>query len=1140
MKITIIALFICIYTLFAVEANSQNAKVSIQANDFSIQKVISEIEKQTDYLFVYDKNEVDVNKKVSVDVNNEPVSEVLNRVFEGSGVVYKVVGKNITLAKGAVVTESTVNQQVSKKVTGVVKDQNGEPIIGANVVEKGTTNGTVTAIDGIYSIEVGENAVLQYSYIGYNLIEQSVGKQTVINVLLQENTQALEEVIVVGYGTQKKVNLTGAVAAVDKEVLESRPVSNVASALQGAVPGLKISTGGAPGSSSTIRVRGQGSLSNDGKTPPYILIDGVPADESTMLGLNPDDVENISVLKDAASAAIYGAKAAFGVILITTKSGANDKDKLEVNYSTNLDFAAFTVIPDMANTIQFARAWDACLINQGSAPYYTDDWYRKAEEKMKNPSAPSTEASTGNPNDWKRFFDSFDNVDWYNEYYKSGFSSFQQKHTLSLSGSSGKINYYVSAGYRDNGSNMRYGDWKNTQYSGLARINAKMTSWLDFGLNIRYSNGDVKEPTGNNDGDGTGIIYHNIFRSWPMQYLKDPNGNYNYNTNIPWLISGGTTSYKKQQLIITPTLVIKPLEGWRINFDFSSNMQFNSTKKVKQNVPYYMVNGSVDEATWNANESNTYVKREFDDKSYFTTNLYTSYDRKIGNHEFTGMIGMQQEIEKYVYSWSQRTNILFPSVPVQDLSGGERTLGDSEKEWSTVGVFARINYNYDNKYLLEVNGRYDASSKFKQGNRWGFFPSVSLGYNISREKFWENIEETVNHLKIRFSYGTLGNQNVPDYTYLPQLKHGYTDFIMGDMRPLYVQNPAIISPNLTWEKSKTINGGIDASFLSNRLLFSLDVYNRITENMFGPSVQLPGVLGGNVPDANNASLSTVGTELTLEWRDHVENFSYGIKFNLSDYQTKIKKYYNPTGILTSWAEGRKLGEIWGYETDRYFKEDDFIVENGVTKLKEDIPNQDYIYAEWHPGDIKYKDLNGDGKINEGENTLSNPGDKKIIGNNTPRFQYGVMLDGAYKGFDVKLFFEGVGKCDIWTDDVTFWGFQSWGQTGLMVQHLDYWREDNLDAYYPRPYMEGYLNDKNHKKQTKYLLNGAYLRLKNVQIGYSLPNKLLQKAGLNRARIYLSGENLFTVTDFPDFYDPEAYGKVHPIQKHISVGLNVSF
>lgn len=863
-----------------------------------------------------------------------------------------------------------------------------------------------------------------------------------------------------------------------------------------------------------------------------------------MLGLNPDDVENISVLKDAASAAIYGAKAAFGVILITTKSGSGKKDKLEVNYSTNLDFAAFTVIPETANSIEFAKAWDQCLINQGSAPYYTSEWYQKAEERMRNPLAPSTEPTANNPNDWKRFFDSFDNVDWYKEYYKTGFSAFQQKHTLSLSGTTSKINYYVSAGLRDNTSNMRYGEWKNTQYSGLVKINAKVVSWLDFNFNMRYANGVVKEPTGNNDGDGTGMIYHNIFRSWPMHYLKDPNGNYNYNSNIPWLIAGGTTSYTKQQMILTPSFVIKPLKGWNINVDFSTNINSNKIERIKQNVPYFMVDGSIDQATWKSNENKTYIKKESENRNYFTTNVYSSYLRMINNHSFNLMLGFQQELQKYDYFFAQRNNILFPDIPVLGLSDGERTVGDKKNEWATLGYFGRLSYNYKERYLFEFNGRYDGSAKFMQGKRWGFFPSFSLAYNMAREDFWNDYQDLVNNLKIRFSYGTLGNQNVADYTFLPQLKHDYADFIIGGIRPIYVSNPAIINPSLTWEKSRTLNLGLDIGALSNKFLLGLDVYQRVTDNMFGPSVQLPGVLGGEIPQSNNASLSTTGFDLSLEWRDNIQDFSYGIRVNLSDYQTTIKEFYNPTGILSTWCKERKLGEIWGYETERFFTDDDFIItdNNGVKsyQLKDNIPNQDYIYSEWKPGDIKYKDINNDGKIDEGNNTVYDSGDKKVIGNSTPRFQYGIMFDAAYKGFDFKLFFEGIGKCDIWTNDVTFWGFESWGQTGLMVQHLDYWREDNPNAYYPRPYMESYLNAKNHKTQSKYLLNAAYLRLKNIQLGYTIPKNLLKYILLDRARIYISGENLFTVTNFPDFYDPEAYGKVHPIQKHISVGINVAF
>ena len=1135
-KLTLLMLTVALFNISA-ETYAQSTRINLEMTNSTVKEVLKGIEERSEFTFFYNDNVVNTAQKVSIHAENEKIEEILSDILPNCS--FRVDNKKIILTRKAV-NSAQITQQKSK-LTGTVIDDSGYPVIGANVVVKGTTIGVVTDIDGKYSLDLSGNVKLIISYIGYVSQEFMTGNKSVLNVTMREDTQALDEVVVVGYGVQKKINLTGAVTAIDKEVLESRPTSSVISALQGTVPGLTIGASGAPGSTSSIRLRGQGSLSNDGETPPYILIDGVSADEESMLGLNPDDVENISVLKDAAASSIYGARAAFGVILITTKSGSGKKDKLEVNYSNNLDFAAFTVIPEMTNSVQFANAYNNAYGNAGRTGMFTEEWFVKAQRKIDDPTAPGTEPYSNNPSMWKRNFDSFDNVDWYDVYYKPGYSAFQQKHTLSMSGTTEKINYYVSAGLRDNVSNMRHGDWKNTQYSGLARLNSKVNKWLDLGLNVRYANGVTLEPTGANDGAGTGMIFHNMWRSWPMTFLQAPDGNYNFQTTVPWLIDGGTTAKTRETVVLTPSFRIKPLEGWVINFDLTANMDFNTTKSDRQNIPEWQTDGTINQSTWNAKQKGTYASKAFSRTSYLTYNLYTSYEKQINDHFISGMIGIQQEESKYMWSKGTRNDLLFPSLPSMDLSGGERSVSDSESEWATFGSFMRINYNYKNRYLIEANGRYDGSAKFREGNRWGFFPSFSLGYNISQERFWKPIEDYVSSLKIRFSSGKLGNQNVSSFTFLPQMSNGTTDFIMGGLRPIYIQAPGLINNELTWEKSQTLNFGVDAGFFANKLTFTLDAYERETYDMFGPSQKLPAVIGATVPKANNSSLSTKGIELSLGWRDRIGEFSYDVMATLSDYQTTITEFYNPTGTMSTWSEGRKLGEIWGYETDRYFTEDDFTKISDINyQMKEDIPNQDYIYSKWSPGDIKYVDQNGDGKINKGDNTMDDHGDLVLLGNSTPRFQYGINLGVQYKGFDLRLFFQGVGKKDVWTDDATFWGFESRAQSNLTTQHLDYWTPENTDAYYPKPYLEGDKHSKNTQKQSKYLLDASYLRLKNIQFGYAIPSEWLKKVSLTRARFYISGENLLTFSNFPDFYDPEVYGKVHPMQKHISFGVNVSF
>lgn len=1146
MKITIVALFTCIYTLFAVEANSQNAKVSIQANAFSIQKVISEIEKQTDYLFVYDKNEVDVNREVTIKVKNQTVSEVLNKVFAGTGVAYKVVGKNITLAKGTVVAENVVNQQVTKKVTGVIKDQNGEPIIGANVVEKGTTNGIITDLDGKFSLIVSDNAVIQVSYIGYVVQEITVGNRSVWDIVLKEDSQSLDEVVVVGYGTQKKVNLTGSVQALDGDVIKDRPVMNVTQALQGQVSGVNFNmatngNGYEPGASMNFSIRGQGNA--------YILIDGV---EGSLDRLNPNDIESISILKDAAASAIYGARAPYGVVLVTTKSGRKN-GKPKVNFSANVASSKLHRKPEMLDSYTFAKAMNEAGRNGGGA-VFTEETINRIIAYQDDPSLPETVPGSTNSAIWANVNESNSNRDWFDEYYGSGL---RHQENISIQGGGETTSYFISAANAYEGGIMNF---DITDYYRRQNVNSKLdidlAKWWKFSTNTRLESTTREYANFDNQGSYD-LLFHQIARTFPSQALMTPNGYYTIQSKVPWAKDAGTD--KKNVITLTQRFAteMNPLKGWKINLDYS--FRYETQKLTSENFTVYedMVDGTMMPV---GSTMPSYVSKNQKQTMYQTTNMYTSYNMSLNGHDLTLMGGVQYEKQRAELLSGRKDDLVTSEVPSFSTSTGQiQSLTDELGHWSTAGAFFRLSYNYKDRYLFEANGRYDGTSKFAKGNRWGFFPSFSLGWNIAREEFWKNIEDKVNSLKIRASWGQLGNQGTPSNPIDP-----YQDlsllgissnlgWIIDGERPVYTNAPALVNRMLTWETSETFDVGVDLGALNNRLNVVADYYVRMTRDRLGPSRALPLVIGATLPKENNSEMRTNGWEISVNWRDRLScGVGYSVTAMLSDYQNTITKYNNPTNILTTNYEGQKVGDVWGFVTE------------GLIQTKEeaqkimDNKRQTFFYSTWRTGDVKYKDLNGDGVIDKGKNTVDDPGDMKVIGNTTPRYQFGLTLAADYKGFDISVFFQGIAKRDLWLNGNMFWGFSgNWNQCSLFTDHLDYYRDEeatkyvglgiNTDAYFPRPYQTSELN-KNSQTQTRYLQNGAYLRLKNLQFGYTLPTSLTKSIALEKVRFYLTGENLFTVTGrYPDSLDPETgnvgnrgNSKSYPPLQVLAFGIDLQF
>lgn len=1051
---------------------------------------------------------------------------------------------------------STVMAQ-TLSISGKVTDKNSqEPVIGASVLIEGTTNGTITDVDGNFMLSnVPSKGNLVVSYIGYATQKLPINGKTNFTIALAEDTETLDEVVVVGYGVQKKVNLTGSVSAVKGEALERRPVADATQSLQGMVPGLLVSNSntGRPGGSGSLTLRGQGNLDNNAN--PYILVDGV---EMSLSDVNPNDIENISVLKDAAACAIYGARAAYGVILVTTKKG--EEGKMRVNYQGTVGWSAPTVLPDMVDSYQFAKYWNAGCVNAGSPRSYSDEklallqqyiqdpgsvdpWFELPANANMNPAFENSESGVGNTN----YFD-LHYKDW----------AFKQNHNLSLSGGGKLAQYYISGGYYSEDGILRYADMDYSRYNFTANITSQITKWLKLKVNTKFMHSDQDTPFG--DGGLSEGFYHSLARFRPTVSPIDPNGHFTELTMIPYLQSGTYTNTQRDRLNITTGLEFQPVKNWFIFLDYTYKLM---------NVEYEALNvapliygadgvstskGVRDELGVSPDGKFT---RSYGRTRYQTINLYTNYLFTLADkHNFTLMAGYQEEDSDYSYMKNSITGLYSTTNPNVGMGTGDKTVVDTRNGWATRGFFGRINYDYDGRYLLELNGRYDGSSRFASGHRWGFFPSVSVGWNISREAFMSSLTDVVSNLKLRASYGLLGNQaGAALYTFAAtmELNNSLGNYIFADGRNIFTKSPLVVNPATTWEKVESKNIGLDFGFFGNALTGSFDVFQRDTKDMLGPGTDFPDFFGAIAPQTNNARMRNRGWELSLNYRGSIgKDIQYSIGGMLSDAVSEVTEYANETNTdpKNQWYTGKKVGEIWGYRADGLIQ----------TQEEADAYNEKYDLSfisgkPWTPGDVKYRDLNGDKKINNGKNQLGDMGDMTVIGNTTPRYQYTINGSISWKGLSLSMMFQGVAKRD-WNPGTApyFWGSGPYAQVTVFKEHLDYWSESNPNAYYPKPYIHtaGGVTPFRNKTMTtsdRYIQSGAYCRLKNVTLSYDLPVAWVNKAGLDKVQVFFSGENLLTFTPLKGMFDPEAIftgnsyqsegGKNYPMNRVLSFGVIVN-
>lgn len=1033
----------------------------------------------------------------------------------------------------------TVTQQNSRTVSGIVKDASGETIIGANVSVKGTTTGTITDIDGKFSLNVPAGSTLKISYIGYQDFETVITTQSTLDVVLKVDSKTLDEVVVVGFGSQKKVNVTGAVSMVGSEVIESRPVQNVSQALQGVVPGLNFSvntSGGALDNSLNVNIRGAGTIGDGSNSSPLVLIDGV---EGNMNAINPQDIESISVLKDAASASIYGARAAFGVILINTKSGKSGRTN--VNYSGNVRFTDALAVPDMLDSYKFAQYFNEAAKNSGQGAVFSETQMQRILAYQKGE---ITDGATINKNNnrWENYTGANANTDWFKEMYKDWVPS--HEHNLSVSGGNEKVTYLVSGNFLDQNGLIAHGKDKFNRYTLNGKINATLSDYVKLNYSSKWIREDYKRPS-----YMTGLFFHNIARRWPTNPVYDPNGYYMEGNEIIQMEDGGIQKNQKDYAYQQLQLVIEPIKDWKIYAEGNLNTITNFQHWEVLPVYAHDVNGDQYAFSWDGRAVGSTTVNEYGYKENFmTTNIYSDYFKQFDNGHFIKVMGgFNAEVMKTRSLSAQGDGLITPSVPTVNTTTTNPSVGGGYAHWSTAGFFGRLNYNYKERYLVEANVRYDGTSRFVGDERWGVFPSFSLGWNIAREDFFADYTDKVSTLKLRGSWGQLGNMNTKLwYPFYQSMSVGTNNgyWLVDGEKTNTAYAPGIVSSLMTWETIESWNLGLDWGAFNNRLTGTFDYFKRSTKDMVGPAPELSSVLGTGVPKINNSDMESYGFELELSWRDRIGDLSYGVKAVVSDAQQKVTRYPNKSNSLSTWYSGRMNGDIWGYTT------------LGIAKTQEEMDahlakvNQSRLGNQWGAGDIMYADLNGDGEISNGANTLADHGDISIIGNNTPRYNYGITLDAAYKGFDFSVFFQGIGKRDYWVSGAYFWGATGgmWQSAGF-TEHWDFFRgEDNplganLNAYYPRPL---FTSGKNMQTQSRYLQDASYLRMKNIQLGYTLPKSITSKAGMQSVRVYVSGDNLATISSMSKIFDPETIGgawgdgKLYPLSKTISVGLNVNF
>jgi TonB-linked SusC/RagA family outer membrane protein len=1156
MKLTV--LLICVLSVNAIAGPaSAQEKISLSIQNTPLKRAFKMIESQTSFRFVYKDEDVSVNQNVSVKVKELLLDEVMKLLLQKTSLSYKLMGDDLVVI--ATQPGETTSNKVAFRVSGKIMNAANQPLARVAVLEKGTANGTNTADDGSFSLNIAsDQAILVVSFVGYRLQEVRVGGRASININLVEEAKELNDVVVVGYGTQKKSNLTGAVDMVTADALENRSMTNLNQGLQGVLPNLNIKLlDGKPNQAPRFNIRGTTSIGQGGSA--LVLIDGVEGDPSV---INPNDVESVSILKDAASASIYGARGAFGVVLITTKNPS--KGKTSITYTSNFSTKEPTNVPSFANdAYTFAKlfaessvAWDGSFPGAVNKTLkFSQAYLTELEKRSKTPGGSEVEVDpvTGE-------YVYYASTDWYAQLYKPHNTS--NEHNLTISGGSDKTTFMLTGRYFGQEGLFRYNSDDYSILNFRAKGTVQVYPWLKFENNTDYSNSKYHNPL--NVGEGSGIFRNIADEGHPLAPLLNPDGT--LTASSAYTVGDfyyGKSGYDFEKAVLrSRTGFVAQFfhDHLRLKGDLTFQTSDNNETRKQVPLPYSSKPGVIAYLGTTTNDLREIRQRT----QYLATNLYAEYENTFAQkHYFKFLVGYNYEQSTNKNLLVQRNGLIYENATDLNLALGQSILASGGYEqWAILGGFSRLNYSYKDRYLVEVNGRYDGSSKFPTNQRYGFFPSVSAGWRISKEAFWKVSPTAISDLKIRYSYGSLGNGNIGSYVYQEQFNISQSGIILNGIRPQQTSRPSVLPNGLTWETSTTSNLGLDVTMLSSRLHFTGDAYIRKTTNMFTVGVTLPAVFGATSPRGNYADLETKGWEMTLSWKDHFQlgkkPFMYDIRFTLADNSAVITKFNNPQKLLSDYYEGMKVGEIWGYTSLGFFTSADDIAKHANQKLFLSTAS-----GLTYPGDIKLMDRNGDGIVNPGTGTVDNPGDRTVIGNSAARYLYGINLGADWNNFFISAFFQGVGKQDWFpsTEAGVFWGQYNRPYNKIPTWQLtNHWTPETPDAYMPR-YVSRLANRAGGillSAQTRYLQNVAYCRLKNLQIGYNLPAKWLSKIKANNARIYLSAENIWTWSPLYKLtkdIDVESIGPSdqlfspggnagdgynYPMMKSITLGLSITF
>lgn len=1142
--------------------HEQHVTNTVANNMYTVKNVLNYIEKNSNYVFVYN---AEVQKmmpnKVRVNLDGRPALQILDEMCASTALTYKAQGNQISLTQTKNAQSGQPNKAQKRRIKGNVSDAKGEPIVGATISEKGGTGGTITDINGDFTLELAPDNAITISYVGFK--PQTLKPTDGIHVTLDEQAKGLDEVVVIGYGTKKKANLIGAVSTVGAEELKDRPVTNLGQMLQGQVPNLNISFNtGTPGEAATLNIRGKTSITNSGA--PLVLIDGV---EGSIDRINPNDIESVSVLKDAASAAIYGARAGFGVVLITTK---NNKDgQAHITYNGRFSFSApttktnfMTVGYDVARLVdEFNTATTGSSYSELNA-----DDYKMLEERRydvtENPARPWAVVSQNDG-----LYHYYGNFDWYN--YIFNFSQPTWNHNLSVNGGTEKMNYMISGGMNDHDGLYALSTDKYSTRTLMAKFNAEVTPWLKVFSTASLFKSKYKQ-AGYDYEDG-GNVANLAFHAMPWIVPVNPDGTNVYilpnSNNKPadgfaaMLRTGnGFTQVGKTEQTYAIGAVLKLMEG----LEFTGKITYRNYAKEKlaRSASFVYARKPGQELTANGWPFNNRLKDGRDTYENYVYDFYANFHRTFANvHNVSAVVGTNYERGHYKFVEPSGRDLTSEVLNDLSLSTGEKSVKSSQNEFALMGYFARLSYDYAGKYLVEANMRYDGTSRFPRNHRWGFFPSLALGWRISEEAFFEPVRPTISNLKLRASIGSLGNQitdnsakfnNNTFYPYMRLITLKPTtnlNYIFDNAQAVYASLGAPTSGSLTWETIVTQNVGLDVGLFNNRLSLVLDVYSRTTKDMLAAARALPAVYGYNAPYENNGELRTNGFELVVGWTDKFnlagKPFYYGVNLTLADSKTKITKFKgNESKVLGQDYEGMEWGEIWGYRIKGIYQSDQEAIDRGV--------DQSFLGTRFtdKAGDLIFDDVDGSTKIDQGKGTLDDHGDLVRIGNAMPRYNYGITVNMAWMGFDFSMFWQGIGKQNVYPggNNMLFWGPYARAYSSFIPEDFPnkVWSKNNRNAYFPRPVADLARSFAMSRPNDRYLQNLAYCRLKNLTVGYTLPKTLTKKVYLEKVRLYFSGENLFITSKLKsDYIDPEQMmhdtnGRVYPFSKTFSFGLDVSF